>query len=124
VPKYQLEYNQVFHALADPTRRAVIERLGNGSASVTELVTPFNMALPSFMQHLQVLEQSGLVSSTKTGRTRTYSLEPQALQQAETWLGTQRRTWEKRLDQLDDYLRHVTETTPKPQPASPTRRKT
>jgi DNA-binding transcriptional ArsR family regulator len=104
VPKQILEFNQVFHALADPTRRAVIQRLGHGSASATELIAPFQMALPSFMQHLGVLEQSGLVTSSKTGRTRTYTLEPQAIQQAENWLSTQRQTWEKRLDQLDEYL--------------------
>ncbi len=99
-----LEYNQIFNALADPTRRAVIERLGYGSASVSELVTPFKMALPSFMQHLGVLEQSGLVTSSKTGRVRTYTLEPQAMQQVEDWLTAQRRIWQQRLDQLDEYL--------------------
>ena len=108
MPKYSDKFGQLFHALADPTRRAVIERLGRGSASVSELVEPFDMALSSFMQHLGVLEQSGLVSSQKTGRTRTYSLEPQAVQHVESWLSTQRHTWEQRLDQLDNYLMHMT----------------
>ncbi len=104
MPKQLLEYNQLFHALADPTRRAVIERLGQGSASASQLMTPFSMALPSFMQHLNVLEQSGLVHSTKTGRVRTYSLETKAIQQVENWLSQQRHLWEQRLDQLDQYL--------------------
>ncbi len=104
MPKQLLEYNQLFHALADPTRRAVIERLGQSPASVSQLIAPFSMALPSFMQHLQVLEQSGLVHSTKTGRVRTYSLEPEAMQQVENWLSQQRNIWEQRLDQLDQYL--------------------
>jgi DNA-binding transcriptional ArsR family regulator len=104
MPNQFLEYNQIFHALADTTRRAVIERLSQGNASVSDLAAPFEMALPSFMQHLGVLEKSGLVRSTKTGRIRTYALEPKAMQEIEGWLGKQRNIWESRLDQLDEYL--------------------
>ena len=77
---------RVFRALADPTRRKVLERLGRGSASMTELAGPFRMALPSFVQHMRVLEESGLVSSKKVGRVRTYHLAPQRLKAAEQWL--------------------------------------
>lgn len=96
--------DDVFRALANPTRRAVLRRLSAGSAAVSELAAPFDMALPSFLQHLAVLEDSGLVRSQKSGRVRTYSLTPEALREAEGWLGAQRRLWERRLDQLDAYL--------------------
>jgi DNA-binding transcriptional ArsR family regulator len=96
--------DQVFQALADPTRRKVIERLVSGSASTSELAQPFDMALPSFTQHLAVLERAGLVTSTKQGRVRTYRLAPAALEVADGWLAEQRRLWEQRLDQLDDFL--------------------
>jgi DNA-binding transcriptional ArsR family regulator len=102
--------DSVFKALADPTRRAVVERLSRGTAPVSELAKPFGMALPSFMQHLDVLEKCGLVVSQKQGRVRTYRLEAQTLAAAEDWLGEQRALWARRLDQLDDYL-----TTLKPQ---------
>ena len=101
----------VFRALADPTRRRVVERLSEGEAAVSELAAPFEMALPSFLQHLRVLESSGLVTSQKTGRVRTYALAPQRLQQAETWLARQRGLWERRLDQLDAYLLELKEKT-------------
>ena len=94
----------VFRALADPTRRAVLERLGRGPLSMSELARPFGMALPSFAQHLEVLERGGLVRSRKSGRVRTYRLVPQPLQAAARWLDQQRAVWERRLDQLDDYL--------------------
>lgn len=103
VPNYS-RLGPVFQALADPTRRAVVERLTRGPASVTELVRPFPMALPSFLQHLDVLERSGLVRSRKQGRVRTYTLEPRALSEAVDWLTQQRSVWEQRLDQLDQYL--------------------
>lgn len=99
-----LDLNRVFQALADPTRRAVLERLASGSVSVSELAKPFNMALPSFSQHLDVLENCGLVQSQKAGRVRTYQLVPQSLQAAEQWMAEQRAIWEVRLEQLDDYL--------------------
>lgn len=96
--------DHVFRALADPTRRRVIERLGRGPASVSELAAPFAMALPSFVQHLALLEECGLVRSKKHGRVRTYHLAPRRLVQAQGWLDRQRTVWERRLDQLDDYL--------------------
>ena len=104
MPQQGVELDQVFHALADPTRRKVIERLVSGATSTSELAKPFDMALPSFTQHLRVLERAGLVTSTKTGRVRTYRLAPAALEIADGWLAEQRRLWERRLDQLDDML--------------------
>jgi DNA-binding transcriptional ArsR family regulator len=94
----------IFQALSDPTRRRVVERLSRSSASVSELAKPFEMALPSFLQHLRILEECGLVHSTKTGRVRTYQLASKRLRLAEDWLARQRQLWERRLDQLDDYL--------------------
>ncbi len=95
----------MFRALSDPTRRRVLERLGHqGPASVSELAAPFQMALPSFLQHMTVLEGCGLVHSRKQGRTRTYALDAGRLRQAEDWLAQQRKLWETRLDQLDSYL--------------------
>ena len=104
MPKQPERLNQVFKALADPTRRAVLERLSGGPASMGELAQPFDMALPSFAQHLDVLEECGLVRSTKTGRVRTYELQPKTLGEAVHWLARQRIYWGRRLDQLDDYL--------------------
>lgn len=94
----------IFRALSDPTRRHVLERLSARQASVSELAAPYSMALPSFLEHLKVLEASGLVQSRKTGRVRTYRLAPGGLKVAEDWLGRQRTQWEQRLDRLDDYL--------------------
>ena len=82
----------------------MLQRLSAGPASVSKLAAPYDMALPSFVQHLGVLEDSGLVHSTKKGRVRTYRLAPKGLKQAEDWLSRQRSLWERRLDQLDDYL--------------------
>lgn len=104
MPNQQITLNRVFHALSDPTRMAVLARLSDGPAAVSELAQPFDMALPSFTQHLRVLEDNGLVSSKKEGRVRTYSLKPQPLAAAANWLEKRRRLWEKRLDQLDSYL--------------------
>ena len=109
MPNQSVPLNRVFQALADPTRRAVLERLSSGPASVSELAQPFQMALPSFSQHLEVLENCGLVRSRKTGRVRTYELAPQPLKEAEQWMVTQRANWERRLDQLDDYLKDLKE---------------
>jgi DNA-binding transcriptional ArsR family regulator len=99
----------VFQALAHPTRRAVIERLGRGPASVGELAGPFDMTLPSFVQHLRTLEVAGLVRSRKEGRVRTYVLAHERLGDAEGWLARQRTLWERRLDQLDDYVTSLKE---------------
>lgn len=105
-----LQLDRVFHALGDPTRRAVVQRLGRGPAAVGELAQPFKMALPSFMQHLAALEKCGLVTSRKHGRSRIYSLEPKPLEAAEKWMSEQRALWETRLDQLDSYLLQMKET--------------
>ncbi|WP_417464740.1 ArsR/SmtB family transcription factor [Kordiimonas sp.] len=99
--------DQVFHALSDKTRRAVIRRLSDGPITVSELAAPFGMALPSFMQHLKVLERSGLIRSTKAGRIRTCELEPATLDTAEDWLIGQRALWSERFDRLDAYLTKV-----------------
>ena len=99
----------VFRALSDPTRRRVVERLSRGAASVSELAEPFDMALPSFVQHLRVLEGSGLLRSTKRGRVRTYRLDPKRLTLVQGWLARQRAVWERRLDQLDAYLNELKE---------------
>ncbi|HEV2097836.1 MAG TPA: metalloregulator ArsR/SmtB family transcription factor [Stellaceae bacterium] len=103
------ELSRVFQALTDPTRRAVLERLTRGPAAVSELAQPFKMALPSFVQHLGVLEECGLVRSKKKGRVRTYTLAPQPLEAAEHWLSAQRLLWERRLDSLDDFLKTLKE---------------
>ena len=104
--------DRVFQALADPTRRAVVERLGRGQAPMSELAQPFAMALPSFAQHLDVLEDCGLVRSRQIGRVRTYRLAPQPLQAAEQWMVEQRALWERRLDQLDSFLNELKEEPP------------
>ncbi|HEX3410788.1 MAG TPA: metalloregulator ArsR/SmtB family transcription factor [Stellaceae bacterium] len=107
MPNEQL--TRVFQALSDPTRRAVLERLTRGPAAVSELAQPFRMALPSFVQHLAMLEDCGLVSSKKQGRVRTYTIAPQPLKAAEHWLTAQRVNWERRLDSLDDFLQILKE---------------
>lgn len=104
MPNQSADLTRVFHALADPTRRAVLERLTLGPAAMTELAKPFPMALPSFYQHLGVLEDSGLVQSRKSGRVRTYEITPEPLAVAQGWMAEQRSLWEMRLDQLDTYL--------------------
>jgi len=107
VPNQSVQLDRVFQSLADPTRRAVLERLSTGPAAVTELARPFNMALPSFTQHLNVLEDCGLVKSRKMGRVRTYQIAPRPLKQAQSWLEKQRLHWEGRLDQLETYLMEI-----------------
>jgi DNA-binding transcriptional ArsR family regulator len=94
----------VFHALADPARRGMVERLSRGPASVSELARPLAISLPAVIQHLQVLESSGLVRSEKRGRVRTCRIEPGALRSAERWIAERRTAWERRLDRLGDYL--------------------
>jgi DNA-binding transcriptional ArsR family regulator len=104
MPNQIVSLNRVFQALADPTRRAVIERLTESSAPVGALAQPFRMTLPSFTQHLDMLENCGLVVSSKSGRVRTYSLAPESLRPAEDWMSERRTHWERRLDQLDAFL--------------------
>jgi DNA-binding transcriptional ArsR family regulator len=94
----------VFSALADPSRREMVVRLSRGPASVSELAQPLDMTLPAVMQHLQVLEASGLVRSEKTGRVRTCRIEPKVLSRAEAWFAGRRATWERRLDRLGELL--------------------
>jgi len=94
----------VFHALADANRRAIVERLSHGPASVSDLARPLDVSLAAVIQHLQVLETSGLVWSEKVGRVRTCHIEPAGLRMAEDWIRRQRTTWEERLDRLGDYL--------------------
>jgi DNA-binding transcriptional ArsR family regulator len=96
--------DDVFQALADPTRRSLVERLTERPASVSELAKPFPMSLPAVMQHLEVLEAGGLVRSEKVGRVRTCHVEPAALRAAEEWLSQQRSAWERRLDRLAHEL--------------------
>jgi DNA-binding transcriptional ArsR family regulator len=96
--------DDVLHALADPSRRQIVERLMRSPASVSELAAPLPMSLPAVHQHLQVLEASGLVVSEKVGRVRTCRVEPAALAPVERWVIAQRATWERRLDRLGEYL--------------------
>jgi DNA-binding transcriptional ArsR family regulator len=102
---YQTSLDLAFQALADPTRRAIVERLAEKPASVSELKRPLAMSLPAVMQHLAVLETSGLVVSQKSGRVRTCSINPVALAEAERWITERRLEWERRLDRLGDYLK-------------------
>ncbi|HET9614348.1 MAG TPA: metalloregulator ArsR/SmtB family transcription factor [Candidatus Limnocylindrales bacterium] len=108
VPKYYDELDAVLRALADPTRRALVERLVKSPAVVSELAAPFSMALPSLMQHLRVLENSGLVTSEKHGRVRTVSLRPGALDVLHLWLGEQRTPAERQADRLGIHLTRST----------------
>jgi DNA-binding transcriptional ArsR family regulator len=100
----QVPLDRVFHALADPSRRGMVERLSRGPASVSELARPLPMSLAAVVQHLQVLEASGLVRTEKVGRVRTCRIEPSALRAAERWIAERRAGWERRLDRLGDYL--------------------
>lgn len=98
------DLDRAFHALADPSRRLIVERLARGPASVSELAQPLAMSLPAVMQHLQVLEACSLVASEKAGRVRTCRIEPEMLRQVEQWVARQRTIWERRLNRLGDYL--------------------
>jgi DNA-binding transcriptional ArsR family regulator len=100
-----IELDRLFHALADPARRAMLERLSRGPAPVSELARPLPMSLPAAMQHLGVLEAAGLVRSEKVGRVRTCAIELQLLSQAEQWINARRSEWEHRLDRLGAYLK-------------------
>jgi DNA-binding transcriptional ArsR family regulator len=98
------DLDRIFQALADPGRRLMVERLSEGPASVSELGRPLDMSLAAVLQHVQVLELSGLVRTQKIGRTRTCSINPAVLRSAEDWIGELRSLWERRLDRLGDYL--------------------
>jgi DNA-binding transcriptional ArsR family regulator len=99
------DLDRLFHALADPARRAMLERLSRGPAPVSELARPLPMSLPAAMQHLGVLEAAGIVRSEKIGRVRTCAIEPEVLSQAEQWINARWIEWERRLDRLGDYLK-------------------
>jgi DNA-binding transcriptional ArsR family regulator len=99
--------DKVFHALSNSTRRQVLERLSVGPATVSELAGPFDMQLPSFVQHLSVLERSRLVRSKKRGRVRTYEIVPERLKVVDDWLAARRRLWEARLDEFDQYVKQL-----------------
>jgi DNA-binding transcriptional ArsR family regulator len=109
VAQYSAPLDGVFVALADPTRRAVIRRLGGGPTSVGELAREFPMTLPSFMKHVHTLEASGLIRTTKTGRVRTCALDRERLVLVEDWLVEQRRIWEERTDRLERFVTGTTE---------------
>jgi DNA-binding transcriptional ArsR family regulator len=94
----------IFQALADPTRRAILKRLGGGPAGVGELAKPFEMALPSFMKHITALEQSGLIRTSKSGRVRTCTLEKAAFELVDGWLNDQRQLWNDRTDRLEAFV--------------------
>ena len=101
--------DDVFYALSNATRRKVLEKLSVGPATVSELAAPFDMKLPSFVQHLSVLEQSRLVKSKKQGRVRTYEIAPERFRVAEDWLSARRQLWEERLDRFDNYVKQLKE---------------
>lgn len=101
---HQASLDSIFHALSDPTRRAVVRRLGDGPAAIKELAAPFEMGLPAFMKHVGVLEEAGLVASRKSGRVRTCTLQAGALAAAERWFDEQRALWAGRYDNLDSLL--------------------
>lgn len=102
--KYEPDLSILFHALADPTRRSILARLAEGPAPVTELANPTGLRLPTVMRHLSVLEDAGLISTSKDGRVRTCAIMPEALAPVRTWIDDQRDIWEARLDRLDDYV--------------------
>ena len=106
--------DEVFHALANPTRRKVLERLSAGPATVSELAEPFDMQLPSFVQHLSVLERSRLIRSKKRGRVRTYEIRVERLEVLEDWLTARREEWEARLDRFDQYVKQLKDKESRP----------
>ena len=109
----QASINRVFHALGDPTRRAIVEKLSEGPISVSRLAAPLDITLAAVVQHLQILEKSGLVHTEKVGRVRTCRIEPKGLSVAEQWIEDRRTLWEKRFDRLGDLLAEPEEPEPK-----------
>jgi DNA-binding transcriptional ArsR family regulator len=101
---HSTELDRVFHALSDPTRRAIVMRLSRGPASVSELAKPFAMAMPTLLEHIHVLERSGLIDSAKTGRVRTCEMRPAVLSATEAWLSKQRAVWEGRFDRMEAFV--------------------
>lgn len=107
--KHDPDLSLLFHALADPTRRAILARLARGPAPVTQLAAPTGLRLPTVMRHLSVLEGAGLIATAKDGRVRSCAIVPEALAPMQTWLDEQRAIWEGRLDRLDDYVTKLME---------------
>lgn len=107
MPNQEDSIERTFIALSDPTRRAVVEKLCDGSATVSQLANPFDMSLPSFTQHLSVLEKAGLIVSRREGRSRVCSLNPSVLKSAEDWMASHRKQWESRLDRFEAHLEKV-----------------
>jgi DNA-binding transcriptional ArsR family regulator len=112
MPRSRVDLDRTFQALADPTRRGMVERLSFGQASVSELARPYAMSLPAITQHLAMLEHSGLVSSDKIGRVRTFRMVPATLSLAENWFNQRRAQWEQRLDRLDEHLKRFPQGEP------------
>jgi DNA-binding transcriptional ArsR family regulator len=104
VDQYPERLNGIFQALADPTRRAVLKRLGKGPASISELARPFDMALPSFLKHIHLLEDTGWIQTRKRGRVRTCALEKRPFVAVESWLSAQKALWEGRTDRLEQFV--------------------
>jgi DNA-binding transcriptional ArsR family regulator len=104
MPNQSTSLDRVFQALSDPTRRAIVYRLSRGPASVSEIAKPFSMAMPSLLQHLQVLEESHLIRTEKVGRVRTCRMQPAALDTVESWIAEQRAIWSQRLDRMEAYV--------------------
>jgi DNA-binding transcriptional ArsR family regulator len=102
--KHDPDLNRIFHALSDPTRRSILTRLAEGPAPVTALANPTGLSLPTVMRHLSVLEEAGLIATSKGGRVRSCVFVPEAMAPVQTWLDAQRDIWEARLDRLDDYV--------------------
>ena len=109
VLNHTIALDRVFHALADPSRRSMLDRLSRGPASVSELARPLTMSMPAVVQHLQVLEETGLVSTEKVGRVRTCRIETAAMRSAEDWIADRRTLWEAKLDRLGEYLAEQSE---------------
>ena len=107
--KHDVDLSLLFHALADSTRRSILTRLAQGPAPVSELADPTGLRLPTVMRHLSVLEEAGLIATSKDGRVRTCAIVPEALMPMRTWLDEQRLIWEQRLDRLEDYVKTVME---------------
>ena len=105
--KHDAELSLLFHALADPTRRSILTRLGEGPAPVTDLAAPTGLSLPTVMRHLSVLEEAGLISTAKDGRIRTCAIVPGAFEPARSWIEEQKAIWESRLDRLDAFVMNV-----------------
>jgi DNA-binding transcriptional ArsR family regulator len=110
--QYSRHLDGMFQALSDPTRRAVVGRLARGPATVSELAKPFDMALPSFMKHIHLLEASGWIRTRKDGRVRTCAIDERAFGAVESWLSEQRRLWEERTDRLEAFVRSQKEEEP------------